>query len=380
MGGQVIMLDISGIGVLEFFLILFIGAMLTLVPNMTEKTLVFGVRVPASKLGLPVFKRAKKTYRVLMIVITVFGAIAALLIPSNYILLATLMPLIVLLPFFIVYLNVHYSVERAKSEGDWYSEISVASSAEVVISGADLRIWVYFMPAIILLAATFVAGVLLYPSIPEVFPTHFGSNGVANQYSTKSVWSVFSLGFIGIILNAFIIILTYAIYRTPLNQDPSDHSGSNRRRIFRKRFVGMMGVILAALDIMFFIGSLAIWEVVSPGVYLLPMMLAPLFAMLVIVMVIMYRTGQVGANLRLDRVSYTPHNTESPGSNGARKDDDTLWKAGVIYINRDDTRMFVPKRFGVGYTLNFGHPGSLALIIALIAIPVITLIVTLLPR
>lgn len=374
------MLNFSAIGLLEFFLILFIGAMLTLVPDMTEKTLVFGVRVPTSKLGLPVFRRVKKTYRVLMIVLTVLGAIVALLIPSNYILLATLMPLIVLLPFLIVYLNAHYSLESAKSEGNWYSEITAASSAELVISGADLRIWVYFLPAIILLAATFVAGAILYPSIPDVFATHFGANGVANQYSTKSIWSVFSLGFIGIIVNAFLIVLTYAIYRTPLSQDPSDHSGSSRRRIFRKRFVGMMGVILAALNIMFLIGSLAIWEVVSPGIYLLPMMLSPLFAMLVVITVIMYRTGQVGANLRLDGTSEAPHDQEAPGTAPARKDDDSLWKAGVIYVNRDDTRMFVPKRFGVGYTLNFGHPGSLAIIIALIAIPAIALIVALLSR
>lgn len=374
------MLNLSAIGLLEFFLIFFIGGMLILVPNMTEKTLVFGVRVPFSKLGLPVFKRVKNAYRVLMGIITAIVAFVTLLIPSNYTLLVTLMPLIVLLPFFIVYLNAHYAIEKTKSESDWYGEIPVASSAEVTISGAELRIWVFFIPAVLLLAATFVAGVLLYPSIPDVFPTHFGANGVANQYSIKSVWSVFSLGFIGIVINAFLIILTYVLYRTPLTQDPSLTSGGTRRRIFRRRFVQMMGVILASLNIIFLIGSLAIWELISPGGYLLPLMMTPLFAMLAVITVIMYRTGQLGANLRIDQGAETQQTPETLGTGSVRKDDDALWKAGIIYVNRNDSRMFVPKRFGVGYTMNFGHYGSWALLFALVAIPVIILAVTLVLR
>lgn len=32
------------------------------------------------------------------------------------------------------------------------------------------------------------------------------------------------------------------------------------------------------------------------------------------------------------------------------------YKWGVFYVNRSDSRIFVPKRFGFGYTLNFGKP------------------------
>jgi len=33
-----------------------------------------------------------------------------------------------------------------------------------------------------------------------------------------------------------------------------------------------------------------------------------------------------------------------------------LWKWGLFYRNADDAALFVPKRVGVGYTLNFGRP------------------------
>jgi uncharacterized membrane protein len=32
------------------------------------------------------------------------------------------------------------------------------------------------------------------------------------------------------------------------------------------------------------------------------------------------------------------------------------YKWGIFYYNRTDPRIFVPKRFGFGYTLNFGKP------------------------
>ena len=36
--------------------------------------------------------------------------------------------------------------------------------------------------------------------------------------------------------------------------------------------------------------------------------------------------------------------------------DPNSWKAGVFYANRNDPALFVPKRFGIGYTINFGNP------------------------
>jgi hypothetical protein len=49
------------------------------------------------------------------------------------------------------------------------------------------------------------------------------------------------------------------------------------------------------------------------------------------------------------------------------------WK-GIFYSNPDDPSLFVPKRYGIGYTLNFANPWSwvvLVLIFALVAAPLI---------
>jgi uncharacterized membrane protein len=51
---------------------------------------------------------------------------------------------------------------------------------------------------------------------------------------------------------------------------------------------------------------------------------------------------------------------------------DEEWK-GVFYSNRDNRAVLVPKRYGIGHTLNFGNPWAwvvLAFILLAIAAPI----------
>ena len=58
------------------------------------------------------------------------------------------------------------------------------------------------------------------------------------------------------------------------------------------------------------------------------------------------------------------------------RDDDRYWYAGFFYNNPDDPALFVPKRFGLGWTLNFGHPQAK---LVLIGVLVVILVLSLLP-
>ncbi len=48
------------------------------------------------------------------------------------------------------------------------------------------------------------------------------------------------------------------------------------------------------------------------------------------------------------------------------RDDDRYWNAGVFYNNPDDPALFVPKRFGLGWTMNFGHPQAKFVLIGML--------------
>ena len=46
---------------------------------------------------------------------------------------------------------------------------------------------------------------------------------------------------------------------------------------------------------------------------------------------------------------------------------------GVFYFNRNDSNMFVPKKYSIGFSPNFAHPGACILVIVVIGL-VVTLI------
>src|SRR6266566_7042972 len=60
------------------------------------------------------------------------------------------------------------------------------------------------------------------------------------------------------------------------------------------------------------------------------------------------------------------------------RDDDRYWYAGFFYNNPDDPAVFVPKRFGLGWTMNFGHPQARLVLIGLLLPPLVLLILTVL--
>ncbi|MBA2393495.1 MAG: hypothetical protein H0V70_12235 [Ktedonobacteraceae bacterium] len=68
--------------------------------------------------------------------------------------------------------------------------------------------------------------------------------------------------------------------------------------------------------------------------------------------------------------------TDRPRTDVVFRDDDRYWSGGFLYNNPDDPAMFVPKRFGIGWTLNFGHPQAR---LFLITIVVLLLVIVLLP-
>jgi uncharacterized membrane protein len=51
--------------------------------------------------------------------------------------------------------------------------------------------------------------------------------------------------------------------------------------------------------------------------------------------------------------------------------DPKFWKWGIVYFNLKDSRIIIPKRTGIGWTLNFAHPTSLLWLAALILLVLI---------
>lgn len=92
---------------------------------------------------------------------------------------------------------------------------------------------------------------------------------------------------------------------------------------------------------------------------------------------VLLHTGQVGANLMAAGSS----SDILPDARvvGDRTPDE-CWKGGMFYVNRDDPALMVEKRFGIGYTLNFGRPAAWVLTALILGMAIVPLAVSLSSR
>jgi uncharacterized membrane protein len=102
----------------------------------------------------------------------------------------------------------------------------------------------------------------------------------------------------------------------------------------------------------------------------LPVLLLSCGVMIAIVLVLFWHPQRSRAK--------TSTSTDRPHTGTIFRDDDRYWYGGVFYGNPDDPDLFVPKRFGLGWTLNFGHPQARLILISLLLFPPVLLILTVL--
>ena len=98
----------------------------------------------------------------------------------------------------------------------------------------------------------------------------------------------------------------------------------------------------------------------SPTVILVSTLVLPLLLLgVVVVFIVRYRHATVAARTGVPVASGTAGRADA--STAEAPDDDRFWKAGSIYVNRADPAVLVPKRFGVGWTVNLGNPIGIAI-------------------
>jgi uncharacterized membrane protein len=76
-------------------------------------------------------------------------------------------------------------------------------------------------------------------------------------------------------------------------------------------------------------------------------------------------------------IRQSPHTDYRP-TDAVFRDDDRYWYAGILYNNPDDPAVFVPRRYGFGWTVNFGHPRGKRFLIGLLLLLLLPLVMALL--
>jgi uncharacterized membrane protein len=356
-----------------------VGALLCVMPAITKPTIQFGVRVPAGHVGADVIRGQRRAYYWRTAAIGACCTAAALLLrgAGSW-----------WLPRIILVLEVAADIgclllARKKITAVKHAEHWFAGLRQTVVADTSWRAdpprfprrWL--LPALAVVAATVVIGVVRYPGLPGRLGAGLASG--SGRAVPKSLVSAFAVVAGQLYVTALWTGLLLLVYRARPDIEAADPAGSASRY---RRFLAMVSRAMLALvalaDLSLMLAALQKWQVyrLSGAASVLPLL--PFVLGLLIGAAVVLRTGQAGFRLPAgagsgDRRRGASRALGAPRAAsealGTDRDDDRFWKAGLLYVNRDDPALLVGARFGPSWTLNLANPAAWLLIAGAVAGP-----------
>ena len=197
--------------------------------------------------------------------------------------------------------------------------------------------WSWTAPAMVVIGITAGVGAVRYHGLPPRIPVHFAVDGAVDRTVPTTVLTAFLPVGIQLTVTAVLCACAAVTLRT----------GERSRGAARATARSLLW-LAACLNLANYFLAEQIWSrhpVIGP----------PTIAGVVIATA----AGLAGVVATVGYAARTPadHPQGQPGH----------WR-GVIYVNRDDPALFVPKRIGIGWLLNFGRPASWVVLGALVAV------------
>lgn len=342
------------------------GALLAATPWFMKKGECFAVTIPESEHADERFISFRKRYATAVLSVTLVCTVALSVVSSvalgkmgsavdaassNAILSAAIVaaatvPLVV---SFALMLHYRKRVESVKREEGWKAERDEA----VALIGFEEAptppslVWnVVYVPIALV---TLVIGLALYPSAPDLVPTHFDFAGNVNQWTPKGPALIAFPLLFEVFMAACFIFSHWMTIRSKKDIDPA------RPAISAYAY----GAFARAECILLLVGGSVLTAVL--GIVMTLMMTEVLSLFVTMALIIVVTLIFVGAVIAVSVVygqsgSRLVKRLEENGDIIA--DNDEHWKAGIFYWNKDDASLFLPKRFGVGWTMNWARPAT----------------------
>jgi uncharacterized membrane protein len=338
------------------FPVALVGVMNCLLPALVAPTVPFGVRIPADRVGEPVVRRQRRIYFWTVGTVTVAATVGAYFGPL------WLVPIIAvaIVPIALVcYAFARHAIKSAKAAGNWYAGLTQATATDTTWRSQPLQFpWLWALPSLAILLATVVTGAVRYSNLPDRLAIHFNANGVADRYVSRSPAAAFVGLWPQLFITALVVVLLLLTYRSRPETDAADPAGStDRYRRFLSRFARVILVMIALVNATMLLASLQIWQLVPVNSSTIGLTSALPIVGVVLLLAVALRTGQAGVRLNGRGAATT---------SVVNRDDDRYWKGGLIYVNRGDPAVVVPRRFGIGWTFNFAHPLAWLILAAIV--------------
>lgn len=359
---------------LMYIIFIFMGVTSGLTPLFSRQATPFGVAVAGKH---EYIEKHKKRFALWNILVSLIIGLPLFLMPliedaeraeMGSAIYATVGIILFLIFSFILYLSYRNKIMKWKQT---LPEVEQRKAKKVVIdmnyhqkvkakNHFTFFIWQF---AIILIPV--ILAFAFYDRIPEEIPVQWDSQFEVSRSISKSIWGVLALPGIQVLMIPVFNYSNHAIIKSKQRLSPLDPSGaSEKSRRFREAWSNFTFGITIATQLL--ISSLFLYSMFSQGRY-------SWFLIVVIGLFLLFtaggtlyltlKYGQAGEKLLEEEEQFY----EDP-------DEETQWKAGVFYYNKEDPSVFVEKRFGIGSTLNLARWQSWLFIIGILLFIVLTIV------
>ena len=342
------------------------GALLAATPWFMKKNECFAVTIPESAQADVRFLAFRKRYAVAVLAVTLICAVALGAVSNvalgkmgsapdsdslNAILAAAIVvaATIPLVASFALMLHYRKRVEAIKREEGWKAErdeaVALIGFEEAPVP-PSLAWNVMYVPIVLI---TLAIGLALYPSTPDLVPTNFDFAGNVNQWTPKGPALIAFPLLFEVFMAACFIFSHWMTIRSKKDIDPARPAVS----------AYAYGAFARAECILLLVGGSVLTAV--SGIVMILMMAEILSMFVTVALIIVATLILVGATIAVSVVygqsgSRLVKRLEENGDMIA--DNDEHWKAGIFYWNKDDASLILPKRFGVGWTMNWARPAA----------------------
>ncbi|NBD27593.1 DUF5808 domain-containing protein [Paenibacillus glycinis] len=219
------------------------------------------------------------------------------------------------------------------------------------LRGAMSLHW-YWLQALIV-AGSAAAAALLWADIPSMLTTHYNIRFEPDGFGAKSWSTVYLLNIVQACLLVTMLGTNAVIAQASANAASQADKGSGAAKQRAFRYVN--SVFLYGLSLLL---TLFFSYIQATMLYGWPAKALPAATIAVAALIV---GGIVGLVVTVRRLGLQGQNA------GA---DEEHWLAGGgVYYNPGDPAVFVPKKHGIGWTINFGRPTGWVVIATLILIP-----------
>lgn len=204
----------------------------------------------------------------------------------------------------------------------------------------------WFLIHVLIIAVSAAIMLMNYEAIPDPVATKFDFAGNVVRSAAKSYRVVLFPNAMQAIMTLLFWFVNWSIQKSKQQIHAGNPEQSVRQNAaFRRRW--SLFTILSSLALVFMFMMMQLSMIRPLEASIVPFISLVVLAFIVLfAMMLSFMTGQGGS--RLGR--------SAEASAAAPLNDDRYWKLGAFYFNPQDPSVFVEKRSGIGWTLNFANP------------------------